>query len=172
MSATVQRFVAETQSATAADHSKQLALLVLGEIGRDKDVDVGAQTAQLETAVFSAFESKSDDVQIAASFALGNIAVGNMSVSLSAFYTEILSPLLPSSQVLPSLLFSFCFFPFFCFLVLFFSFFRLHSFHFSFLSSRRPFLTLSSLSSLLLPSALFFPCVICDSMRLRRSTYR
>jgi len=58
------------------DQSKLIALLALGEIGRQRDL---ADQKEIDVVIFSAFESKVDNVKQAASFALGNITVGNMS---------------------------------------------------------------------------------------------
>lgn len=57
------------------DHKKQIALLILGEIGREKDL---GNHQDVEGVTFSAFSVDSDRVRNAASYTLGNIAVGNM----------------------------------------------------------------------------------------------
>jgi len=61
-------------------------LLILGEIGREADL---SEHKGVDEVVFGAFESKSDTVQNAASFALGNIACGNMGKYLKNVLTLI-----------------------------------------------------------------------------------
>lgn len=56
----------------------QLALLCIGELGKRTDLSVWAGNATLEVSVIEKFSSSSTDTQIAAAFALGNMAVGNM----------------------------------------------------------------------------------------------
>lgn len=54
---------------------QHLALLCLGEIGRRKDL--GAHI-QIESIVIESFQSPFEEIKSAASYALGNIAVGNL----------------------------------------------------------------------------------------------
>jgi len=63
------------ESKDGTDHTRLIALLVLGEVGRQTDL---SEHKDIDTVVFSAFDSKVDGVRNAASFALGNISVGNM----------------------------------------------------------------------------------------------
>jgi len=56
----------------------QLALLCIGELGKRTDLSVWAGNATIEVSVMEKFTSLSTDTQIAAAFALGNMAVGNM----------------------------------------------------------------------------------------------
>jgi cullin-associated NEDD8-dissociated protein 1 len=80
-SSTVSKFVAEIVQAKQIDlgSTAQLALLVLGQIGRQRDL---SQHAGLEAACLQAFDSQDEQVRSAAAFALGNIAVGNLAQSL------------------------------------------------------------------------------------------
>jgi cullin-associated NEDD8-dissociated protein 1 len=75
----LQRFVADLQNAGTTEAQKQLALLCLGEVGQAADL---ASLAGLKDLVLACFESKSEDTKLAAAFALGHIAVGNMGTFL------------------------------------------------------------------------------------------
>eukprot|EP01038_Epipyxis_sp_PR26KG_P006809 gene6809-9325_t len=54
---------------------KQLALLCLGEIGQYSDL---SNISELKNLILNCFESPSEDTKLAAAYALGHIAVGNM----------------------------------------------------------------------------------------------
>ncbi|KAI5658172.1 hypothetical protein M9H77_26965 [Catharanthus roseus] len=54
---------------------QHLALLCLGEIGRRKDLSMHAQ---IENIIIESFQSPFEEIKSAASYALGNIAVGNL----------------------------------------------------------------------------------------------
>lgn len=54
---------------------QHLALLCLGEIGRRKDL---SSHAHIETIIIESFQSPFEEIKSAASYALGNIAVGNL----------------------------------------------------------------------------------------------
>lgn len=54
---------------------QHLALLCLGEIGRRKDL---SPHSQIENIVIESFQSPFEEIKSAASYALGNIAVGNL----------------------------------------------------------------------------------------------
>lgn len=73
-----------------------LALLCLGELGKQVDLASSAtlQTLSLETRIMKCFESPSSDTQMAAAYALGNLALGNM----EKYIPLILSPLCVPSQ--------------------------------------------------------------------------
>lgn len=62
---------------SANDAHAQVSLLAIGELGKSGQ-DLSSSDAQLEAKVFAAFSCESESVKWAASFALGNIAVGNM----------------------------------------------------------------------------------------------
>jgi len=59
------------------DAHAQVALLAIGELGKSGH-DLASSDKNLETKIFSAINHDSEAVKWAASFALGNIAVGNM----------------------------------------------------------------------------------------------
>lgn len=54
---------------------QHLGLLCLGEIGRRKDLSIHAH---IENIVIESFQSPFEEIKSAASYALGNIAVGNL----------------------------------------------------------------------------------------------
>jgi len=76
---TVARFVTEIVSAQELGEQSQIALLVLGEIGRKRDL---TSHEGLQDACLKAFDSPLEMVRSAAAFALGNIGVGNLANSL------------------------------------------------------------------------------------------
>jgi hypothetical protein len=61
-------------------------LLCLGEIGRRKDLSCHAQ---IENIVIESFQSPFEEIKSAASYALGNIAVGNLSKYLPFILNQI-----------------------------------------------------------------------------------
>lgn len=63
-----------------------LALLCLGEIGRRRDL---SSHANIECVIIESFQSPSEEIKAAASFALGNIAVGNLSKYLPFILSQI-----------------------------------------------------------------------------------
>ncbi|KAJ1702873.1 hypothetical protein LUZ63_002652 [Rhynchospora breviuscula] len=65
---------------------QHLALLCLGEIGRRKDL---SSHAQIENIVIESFQSPFEEIKSAASYALGNIAVGNLSKYLPFILNQI-----------------------------------------------------------------------------------
>jgi len=81
----VQQFLANLAS-NQQDHSLTFSLLAIGEIGRGADL---SQLADLKPAVLNAFNHTSEEVKSAASYALGNIALGNLSVYLPFILHEI-----------------------------------------------------------------------------------
>ncbi|XP_024967054.1 cullin-associated NEDD8-dissociated protein 1 isoform X2 [Cynara cardunculus var. scolymus] len=70
-------------SSTAKQH---LALLCLGEIGRRKDL---SSHAHIENIVIESFQSPFEEIKSAASYALGNIAVGNLPKYLPFILNQI-----------------------------------------------------------------------------------
>lgn len=68
------------------DQEVVLALLSLGEIGRRVDL---AATPQIHETILAGFDAPSEDVKQSASFALGNLAVGNMSAFLPRILEEV-----------------------------------------------------------------------------------
>eukprot|EP00249_Psilotum_nudum_P024642 c29247_g2_i2 orf=410-4126(+) len=63
-----------------------LALLCLGEIGRRKDLSFHAN---IESLIIELFQSPSEEIKSAASYSLGNIAVGNLSKYLPFILSHI-----------------------------------------------------------------------------------
>jgi len=82
---TVGNFISNID-AQSSDASKHLALYCLGEIGRK--TDLSAQ-AQLQTSILACFDSSNEEIRQAASFALGNIAVGSLEKYLPQILEEI-----------------------------------------------------------------------------------
>jgi len=83
--ATVERFMKRVSDAKE-DHVRQISLLVLGELGRDRDL---SEHKDIEDVLFQAFSSESDAVKSAAAFSLGNVAVGNMKKYLPHLLTLV-----------------------------------------------------------------------------------
>jgi cullin-associated NEDD8-dissociated protein 1 len=73
--ATVSRLASDI-GASSLIHA-HLALLCIGELGRRMDV-ASLTTASLEEKIMQLFHSPSPDTQVAASFALGSLAMGNI----------------------------------------------------------------------------------------------
>ena len=80
------RTIAQQLANVKLDQSKQrnspltqLSLLVLGEIGRTRDL---SGVAGLETALLASFHSDAEGVRSAAAFALGSVTLGNMPLLL------------------------------------------------------------------------------------------
>lgn len=65
---------------------QHLSLLCLGEIGRRKDL---SSHAHIENIVIESFQSPFEEIKSAASYALGNIAVGNLSRYLPFILDQI-----------------------------------------------------------------------------------
>lgn len=63
-----------------------LALLCLGEIGRRKDL---SNHPNIEAVVIRSFQSPTEEIKAAASYALGNIAVGNLALYLPVILSQI-----------------------------------------------------------------------------------
>jgi len=63
-----------------------LSLLCLGEIGRRKDL---SNHPNIEGVVIRSFQSPSEEIKAAASYALGNIAVGNLALYLPFILSQI-----------------------------------------------------------------------------------
>jgi cullin-associated NEDD8-dissociated protein 1 len=82
--ATVARFIKDVQKSDEA--SQHIALLCLGEIGRRVNLE---KQDTLQKIIFSAFESPSEEVKSAASFTLGNVAVGNLQKFLPFILSEV-----------------------------------------------------------------------------------
>lgn len=75
-SSTVKMLTDILKDDSSTNSAKQhLALLCLGEIGRRKDL---SSHAHIENIVIESFQSPFEEIKSAASYALGNIAVGNL----------------------------------------------------------------------------------------------
>ncbi|KAI4296141.1 hypothetical protein L6164_036124 [Bauhinia variegata] len=75
-SSTVKMLTEILKDDSSSNSAKQhLALLCLGEIGRRKDLSAHAH---IENIVIESFQSPFEEIKSAASYALGNIAVGNL----------------------------------------------------------------------------------------------
>jgi len=84
LKATVERFVDEVKKAKK-ETSKVQALLCLGEIGRRVDL---SEHKSLQSVILGAMDGTEDE-KSAASFALGNVAVGNVEKFLPSVLKEI-----------------------------------------------------------------------------------
>jgi cullin-associated NEDD8-dissociated protein 1 len=73
--AAIQNFLGIVQNNTNNENLIELSLLILGEIGREHNL---ANEKAIEAVIFSSFQAKSDNLKSAASYALGNITVGNL----------------------------------------------------------------------------------------------
>lgn len=91
--AMVASFVGTLRGASSEPAKRVLALTCLGEVGRRNDL---APHGQLLETIMAEFGSEADDVKAAASFALGNVAAGNLPV----FMPYLLSELKASQQYL------------------------------------------------------------------------
>jgi len=85
--AMVSRFITDIRKGKD-DASKLLALYCLGEIGRKADL---SSHGDIQTVILSVFDSTSEETTLpnAASYALGNIAVGNLSKFLPFILKDI-----------------------------------------------------------------------------------
>lgn len=86
-SATVKMLTDILKDDSTTNSSKQhLSLLCLGEIGRRRDL---SSHANIENIVIESFQSPFEEIKSAASYALGNIAVGNLSKYLPFILDQI-----------------------------------------------------------------------------------
>ncbi|NXV75707.1 CAND1 protein, partial [Atlantisia rogersi] len=84
--ATVNQFIQEVKSPKSSPAVKVLAFLSLAEMGRT--TNLSAQR-ELRTVILEAFSSPSEEVKSAASYALGNVSVGNLQEYLPFMLKEI-----------------------------------------------------------------------------------
>ncbi|NXJ76146.1 CAND1 protein, partial [Trogon melanurus] len=84
--ATVNRFVQDVKNPKSSSAVEVLAFLSLAEMGRT--TNLSAQR-ELKTVILEAFGSPSEEVKSAASYALGNISVGNLKEYLPFMLKEI-----------------------------------------------------------------------------------
>ncbi|NXT32037.1 CAND1 protein, partial [Pelecanoides urinatrix] len=84
--AIVNQFIQDVKSPKSSSAVKVLAFLSLAEMGRT--MNLSAQR-ELKTVILEAFTSPSEEVKSAASYALGNISVGNLKEYLPFMLKEI-----------------------------------------------------------------------------------
>ncbi|EDV20392.1 uncharacterized protein TRIADDRAFT_51005 [Trichoplax adhaerens] len=82
----VQQLIRDLESASSSVSVKMFTLLALGEIGRVVNMSA---FQNLKSVITSAFSSSSEEIKSAASFALGNIAAGNLAEYLPFIFKEI-----------------------------------------------------------------------------------
>jgi len=82
----VGQFMQQLTAGGQPDHSVTFSLLAIGETGRGADL---SQLPQLKGAILAAFNHGSEEVKSAASYALGNIALGNLAEYLPFILHEI-----------------------------------------------------------------------------------
>ncbi|KAH9750330.1 Cullin-associated NEDD8-dissociated protein 1 [Citrus sinensis] len=86
-SSTVKMLTDILKDDSSTNSAKQhLALLCLGEIGRRKDL---SSHEHIENVIIESFQSPFEEIKSAASYALGNIAVGNLSKFLPFILDQI-----------------------------------------------------------------------------------
>ncbi|XP_035193140.1 cullin-associated NEDD8-dissociated protein 1-like isoform X2 [Oxyura jamaicensis] len=83
---TLNQFIQDVKSPKSSSAVKVLAFLSLAEMGRT--MNLSAQK-ELKTVILEAFTSPSEEVKSAASYALGNISVGNLKEYLPFMLKEI-----------------------------------------------------------------------------------
>ncbi|NXF66238.1 CAND1 protein, partial [Ciccaba nigrolineata] len=84
--ATVNQFIQDVKNPKSSSAVKVLAFLSLAEMGRT--TNLSAQR-ELKTVILEAFTSPSEEVKSAASYALGNVSVGNLKEYLPFMLKEI-----------------------------------------------------------------------------------
>ncbi|KAM9534055.1 cullin-associated NEDD8-dissociated protein 1-like isoform 3-T3 [Guaruba guarouba] len=84
--ATVNQFIQDVKTPKSSSAVKVLAFLSLAEMGRT--TNLSAQR-ELKTVILEAFTSSSEEVKSAASYALGNVSVGNLKEYLPFMLKEI-----------------------------------------------------------------------------------
>ncbi|XP_067930479.1 cullin-associated NEDD8-dissociated protein 1-like [Watersipora subatra] len=82
----VNEFMTSLSKKETSDSVQVFCLLTLGEIGRYQDMSAHAQP---EAVILNAFSSANEDIKTAASYALGAVAVGNLSKYLPFVLKEI-----------------------------------------------------------------------------------
>uniref|UniRef100_A0A8C4UAY0 Cullin associated and neddylation dissociated 2 (putative) n=1 Tax=Falco tinnunculus TaxID=100819 RepID=A0A8C4UAY0_FALTI len=85
---TVNQFIQDVKNPKSSSAVKVLAFLSLAEIGRT--MNLSAQR-ELKTVILEAFTSTSEEVKSAASYALGNVSVGNLKEYLPFMLKEIVT---------------------------------------------------------------------------------
>mgnify|MGYP002803523298 FL=1 len=85
-SGVVNQFVKDIKNPKCTDSVRLFSLLALGEVGRHVDL---SQQNDLESSILDCFLSHSNEVKSAASFALGNVAAGNLQRYMPYLLKEI-----------------------------------------------------------------------------------
>lgn len=84
--AVVVQFISDIKTPSATDNIRLLCLLTLGEIGKHIDL---SETPELQGVILDSFSSPNEEVKSAASYALGNVSVGNLPKLLPFVLQEI-----------------------------------------------------------------------------------
>ncbi|XP_052260170.1 cullin-associated NEDD8-dissociated protein 1-like isoform X7 [Dreissena polymorpha] len=82
----VNQFISDVKNPKSTDSIRLFALLALGEIG--KHLDLSGQS-EIQDVILEAFTSQNEEVKSAASYALGNVSVGNLNKFLPFVLREI-----------------------------------------------------------------------------------
>ncbi|KAK2169251.1 hypothetical protein NP493_1199g02046 [Ridgeia piscesae] len=82
----IAQFINDIQSPKSSESVRLLALLTIGEIGRHIDL---SWHAEIQNIVMDSFSSPHEEVKSAASYALGNVSVGNLPRFLPFVLQEI-----------------------------------------------------------------------------------
>jgi len=77
---TFQKFSADLKEKDEA--RKRVALICIGELGQQTDISAIEGVASYKDLILACFESSSEETKVAAAYALGHLAVGNMSTFL------------------------------------------------------------------------------------------
>ncbi|XP_064597809.1 cullin-associated NEDD8-dissociated protein 1-like [Liolophura sinensis] len=85
-SVVVNQFVSDIKNAKSSDSIRLFALLALGEIGKHADL---SPQGEIQAVIIESFSSHNEEVKAAASYALGNVSVGNLPKFLPFVLKEI-----------------------------------------------------------------------------------
>jgi len=84
--AIINKFVADIQRSSSSESVCLFSLLAIGEIGCHIDL---SNKQELKSVIIEAFSSECEDIKSAASYSLGHVAVGNLTVYLPFVLKEI-----------------------------------------------------------------------------------
>jgi len=82
----VSQFVSDIKNPKSTEHIVLFALLALGEIGKNIDL---SPFGEIQITILECFSSPNEEVKSAASYALGNVSVGNLPKFLPFVLSEI-----------------------------------------------------------------------------------
>lgn len=82
----INQFVTDIRHTKSSDSVKLFSLLALGEIGRQMDL---SGYGKIENVILESFSSQNEEIKAAASYALGNVSVGNLPYFLPFVLQEI-----------------------------------------------------------------------------------